>query len=139
MADLRCFTILLFLTQTCFHPAHISAPKGAYYNACCHYRRKALLKHISIASCQILIFYGWVNQSPHNSIAAHRVSNPWPFGYESYAITYCAITALHVFKYLLQMSKLPPLGLDSLPLYFTQLHALIPYQSCTASKQPPRC
>ena len=38
------FTIVLSLTQTCFHPAHISTPKGAY-NASCHYRRKALLTH----------------------------------------------------------------------------------------------
>ena len=29
-AALRLFTILLSLTQTCFHPAHISTPKGAY-------------------------------------------------------------------------------------------------------------
>ena len=36
-------TVLLSLTQTCFHPAHISTPKGAY-NACCHYRCKTLFK-----------------------------------------------------------------------------------------------
>ena len=53
---LRCCTVLLSLPQTCFHPTHISAPKGAY-NACCHYRRKALLKHIAIASCQVLILW----------------------------------------------------------------------------------
>jgi len=35
------------------------------------------------------------------------------------------------------MSKLPLPGLDSLPLDFTQLHVLITYQSCTASKQSP--
>ena len=52
---LRRCTVLLSLTQTCFHPAHISTPKGAY-NACCHYRHKALLKHIAIVSCQVLIF-----------------------------------------------------------------------------------
>ena len=52
---LRCCTVLLSLTQNCFHPAHIPTPKGAY-NACCHYRRKALLKHITITSCQVLIF-----------------------------------------------------------------------------------
>jgi len=89
---LRCFTILLSLTQTCFHPAHISTLKGAY-NACCHYGRKALRKHIAIASYQVLIFYGWVNQSPQDGIAAHGASNPWPFGYESYSLTNCAITA----------------------------------------------
>ena len=49
-------TVLLTLTQACFHPAYISTPKEAY-NACCHYRRKALLKHIAIASCQFLIFW----------------------------------------------------------------------------------
>jgi len=47
--------------------------------------------HIPIASCQVLIFYWWVNQSPHDSIAAHGASNPRPFGYESYALTNCAI------------------------------------------------
>ena len=52
---LRRFTILLYLTQICFHPAHISTRKRAY-NACCHYSRKALLKHTAIASCQVLIF-----------------------------------------------------------------------------------
>ena len=52
---LRRCTALLSPTQTCFHPAHISTPKGAY-NACCHYRRKALLKHIAIASRQVLMF-----------------------------------------------------------------------------------
>jgi len=31
---LRCCTALLSLTQTYFHPAHISTPQGAY-NACC--------------------------------------------------------------------------------------------------------
>ena len=50
----RC-TVLLSPTQTCFHLAHISTPKGAC-NACCHYRCKALFKHIAIASCQVLIF-----------------------------------------------------------------------------------
>ena len=52
---LRCCTVLLSLIRTCFHPAHISTPKGAY-NACCDYRHKALLKHIAIACCQVLIF-----------------------------------------------------------------------------------
>jgi len=86
------YNISLSLTQTCFHPAQISTPNGAY-NGCCHYRHKALLKHIAIVSCQVLNFYGWVNQSPHDSIAAHIVSNPWRFGYQSYALTNCAITA----------------------------------------------
>ena len=52
---LRHCTVLLSLTQTCFYPEYISNPKGAY-NACCHYRCKTLLKHIAIASCQVLIF-----------------------------------------------------------------------------------
>ena len=80
------------MTRTCFHPAHISTSKGAY-NPCCHYGRKALLIHIATTSCHVLIFYGWVNQSPHNAIAAHGASTPRPFGYESYALTNCAITA----------------------------------------------
>ena len=60
---LRRCTVLLSLTQTRFHPAHISTPKGAY-NACCHYRRKAL----------------------------PGASNPRLFGYESNTLTNCAIT-----------------------------------------------
>jgi len=55
IAALRCFTLLLSLTQTCSNPALISTPNGAY-SACCHYRHKALLKHISITSCEVLIF-----------------------------------------------------------------------------------
>jgi len=35
IAALKHFTVLLFPTQTCSNPAHISTPKGAY-NACCH-------------------------------------------------------------------------------------------------------
>jgi len=62
-------------------------------NACCHYyRRRTLLKHIAIASWMVVIFYGWVNRSPHDRIAAHGASNPLPFGYEFYALTNCAIT-----------------------------------------------
>ena len=38
-------------------------------------------------------FYGWVNQSPYDNIAAPGDSNPRPFSYESYALTNCAITA----------------------------------------------
>ena len=51
---LRRCTVLVSLSQTCFYPAHVSTPNGAY-NAFCHYRRKALLKHIAIAACQVLI------------------------------------------------------------------------------------
>jgi len=86
---LRRCTVLLSLTQTCFHPAHISTPKGAY-NTCCHYRRKALLKHIAITSCQVLIFMDeWI--SPH--MTTLRPPKIRTFGYESYALTNCAITA----------------------------------------------
>ena len=52
---LRRCTVLLSPTRTCFHLVHISTPKGAY-NACCHHRHKALLKHIAIASCHVVIF-----------------------------------------------------------------------------------
>ena len=38
-------------------------------------------------------FYGRVNQSPHDNIAAHRALKPRPFGYESYTLTNCTITA----------------------------------------------
>jgi len=48
--------------------------------------------HIAIVSRRVLICYGWVNQSPHDSIAAHGAPNPRPFGYESYALTNCAMT-----------------------------------------------
>ena len=48
--------VLLSLTQSSFHPAHISTPKWAY-NVCCHYRCKALIKHIAITSCQLLIIW----------------------------------------------------------------------------------
>ena len=50
---LRRCTVLLFLTQTCFYPAHISTPNRAY-NARCHYRRKVLLEHITITFCQVM-------------------------------------------------------------------------------------
>ena len=53
---LRRCTVLLSLTRTRFHPAHISIPMGAY-NTCCHYRRKLLLKYIAITSCQVLILW----------------------------------------------------------------------------------
>ena len=55
IATLRRCTVLLPLTQTCFDPASISTPRGAY-NPCCYFRPKGLLKHIAIMSCQILIF-----------------------------------------------------------------------------------
>jgi len=51
---------VIILIQTCFHPAHMSTPNGAY-NACCRYRGKALLKHIAITSCQMLIFL-WMSE-----------------------------------------------------------------------------
>ena len=38
-------------------------------------------------------FYGLVNQSPHDNIASPGDSNLRPFGYESYALTNCAIMA----------------------------------------------
>ena len=38
-----------------------------------------------------------MNQSPHDNIAAHGASNPWPFGCESYALTNCAIAARYLF------------------------------------------
>ena len=52
-------TILLSMTQAYFNPAHTSAHKGAY-NACCHYRHKALPRHVAIMFCQVLIS-GWHN------------------------------------------------------------------------------
>jgi hypothetical protein len=44
-------------------------------------------------------FYGWVNQLPHDSIAAPGASNPWPFGNESYALTNSVITARSIQSY----------------------------------------
>ncbi|KAK2142952.1 hypothetical protein LSH36_892g00000 [Paralvinella palmiformis] len=40
---------------------------------------------------EVLIFYGSVNQSEHDGIAAHGASNLQPFGYKSYALTNCTI------------------------------------------------
>ena len=53
---LRRCTVLLSLAQTCFHPAHISTPKGAY-NACCHFSLKALFKRTAIASVRYSFFF----------------------------------------------------------------------------------
>ena len=59
---LRRCTELLSLTQTCFHLAQISTRKGAY-NTRCHYKRKALPKHIAITSCEVLISMGeWTSR-----------------------------------------------------------------------------
>ena len=66
-------------TQTCFNPAHTSTPLGAFSPCCCKQRNR-LLNHIAISSCQILS-YGWVNQSPNDSIAV--ASNTRPSDYES--------------------------------------------------------
>ena len=58
---------------------YISTPKGVY-NPCCHYKHKALLKYIAIASYQVLICFMDESTSPpsdsSNSIAAHGASNP---------------------------------------------------------------
>jgi len=60
LAALSRFTVLLLSpNKTCYNPAHISTPKGAYNNACCRYARKALLKHLPIhvlSGSQVLIF-----------------------------------------------------------------------------------
>jgi len=40
-------------------------------------------------------FYGWVNQSPHDNIAAPEALNLWPFSYQSPTLTNCAIIARH--------------------------------------------
>ena len=64
------FTVLISLTQTCYSPAHISTPIGAY-NACCHYRRKALLENITITSCSVLIL--WMSEP----VATWRHCSSW--------------------------------------------------------------
>jgi len=56
------------------------------------YRHKALLKHIVIASCQVLIFLWWISQHM-TALQLTEPRNPRPFGYEFYALTNCAITA----------------------------------------------
>ena len=74
-----------------FHQAHISTPKGVY-NACCHYKRKGLLKRIDIASCQVLIL--WMSEPVATwQHCSSRSLEPATVGYESYALTNCAITA----------------------------------------------
>jgi len=77
----------------------IDSPYGAY-NACCHYKCKALLKHLAIVS----IFYGWMNQFPYDSIAPHGASNQQLFSHESYTLTNCAIKAWHILVLLLHSS-----------------------------------
>ena len=71
------------LTETCFNPAHTSTPRGAF-SPCCRKQRNRLLNHIAISSRQILS-YGWVNQSPNDSIAV--ASNTRPSDYETDALT----------------------------------------------------
>ena len=51
---LRRCTVLLSLTQSCFHPAHISSEHTTH--AAIIGITRALLTHIAIASCQVLIF-----------------------------------------------------------------------------------
>ena len=86
IAVLRRFTVLLSLTRTCSNPAHISTPEWAY-STYYHYRRKALLEHISITSCQVLIFMDEWTSCQHDRIGAPGTSNPRP-----YALTNCAIS-----------------------------------------------
>ena len=61
-------------------------------------KRYVTLKTIAITSCQVLIFYGWVNQLPHDSIAAHRASNRRLFGCGSYALINYTIAGSTSFK-----------------------------------------
>ena len=76
---LRRCTISLSTTKTCFHPTHISIPKGAYnaYNV----TQTQPSRPVSYS-----FFYGWVNQSLHDNIAAQGNSSPRPFSYEPYAL-----------------------------------------------------
>ena len=71
------------LTHPCFNPAHTSTPRAAFSPCYCKQRNR-LLNHIAISSCQILS-YGWVNQSPNDSIAV--ASNTRPSDYESHMLT----------------------------------------------------
>ena len=89
---LRCCTVLLSLPQTCFHPAHLSTPKGAYKK---HTTHAAIIgaKFIATTSCQVLVL--WMSEP---IVATPIASNPRPFDNESYALTNCAITALHIVR-----------------------------------------
>ena len=86
-----CFYIIIFPTRTRFNPAHTSTPEGAY-NKCCRYRHIGLLRHTAIKSSQVLIL--WMSEPVAMRLhCGSRASNLQPFGYESYALTHCAITA----------------------------------------------
>ena len=72
-------------------------------------------------------FYGWVNQSPHDGIAASGTSNQRPFAYESYVIT-----AIMYFYITLRTEKVISCSLNSYPLmptlsqldFRTSIHAV---------------
>ena len=77
---------ILYLTQTCSNPTHISTPNAVSY-PCCYYRCHHVLSgsqfclRESAAKCQ------------H---CCSRASNPRPFGYEYYGITNWSIKPLMV-------------------------------------------
>jgi len=91
--------------------------------------------HIAIASCQ-------VHQSLHDSIGAHGASNPRPFGYESYALTNCAITAqrwssisILTFVCLVFRGRIPRLSLIQHNLYVGVVENLLPHHSQWSSTE----
>ena len=91
---MRHWTVLLSLTQTCFNPAPTSTSQKSIQ---CMLPLKVqsitqIQSHYVLSGSH---FYGRVNQSSHDNIAAPKASNPQPYLYESYSLTNCAITARH--------------------------------------------
>ena len=85
----------LFQSNTHTHTHTHLTSKGAY-NAYGHYRRKTLLEHIAIASCQLLIFMD-------ESIRRHMTTLDWrPFGH-----VFCALTNWPSRHYLLIHIAMP--------------------------------
>ena len=81
-----------------FHPTHTSTPEGAY-NAFCHDRRIALLRrshHVLSDS------HFWLSEPVVTwQRCSYLVSNPRLFGYDSYALSNCVMTAAHIFLHLI--------------------------------------
>ena len=66
---LRRCTIIIIPDSDLFQSnTHISSPGSIQHML--PIWRIALILHMTIASCQVLVFYGLVNRSPHDSVAA---------------------------------------------------------------------
>ena len=86
---LRHCTVLLSLTQTCFYNLTSQGSIQCMLPLKTQSINRTRSHHVLSGSH----FYGWVNQSPNDSTAAPGASKLWLFGYESYPLTNCTITA----------------------------------------------